>query len=57
MNLFSYVSAMALSCWVDASLSAAFILNLMQLFVQLPLETIPCLITFLFPDFVFHRSR
>ena len=57
MNLFLYVLAIALSCLFEVDLSPAFILNLMQLFVQPPLEMIPCLIAFLFSDFVFHRSQ
>ena len=56
MNLFPYVSAIALSCLFEASLSPAFILNLMQLFVQPPLEMIPCLMPFLFSDFIFQKS-
>ena len=55
--MFPYASAIALSCWFEAFLSPAFILNLMQLFVQPPLEMIPCRIAFFFSDFVFHRSQ
>ena len=52
MNLFLYVSAIALSFLSEAFLSPAFILNLMQFSVHSSLEIIPCLIAFLFPDFV-----
>ena len=54
MNLFPYVLAIALSWVALFDLSPAFILNLMQLFVQPPLEMIPCQTAFLFSDFVFH---
>ena len=57
MNLFPYASATALSWVFVASLLLAFILNLMQFSVHPLLEIIPCLIAFLFSDFVFHRSR
>ena len=43
MNLFPYASAIALSRAGVALLSAAFILNLMQLIVQPSVEMIPCL--------------
>ena len=42
MKLFPYASAIALSLAFVASLLPAFILNLMQFVVQLPLEIIPC---------------
>ena len=51
MNLFPYESAIALSQAFVASLSQTFILNFMQLGVQLSLEMMPCRITFLFSDF------
>ena len=57
MNLFPYTSAIALSWAFEAFLSPAFILNLMQFFVHLSLEIIPCRIAFLFSDLVFHRSQ
>ena len=57
MNLFPYVSAIALSCLFEAFLSAAFILNLMLFSVQPASEIMPCFIAFVFSDFVFHRSR
>ena len=57
MNLFPYASAIALSWAFEVDLSPAFILDLMQLFVQLPLETIPCRISFFFSEFVSHRSQ
>ena len=50
MNLFPYASAIALSWVFEAFLSPAFILNVMQCSVQLPLEMIPCHIAFLFSD-------
>ena len=58
MNLFPYVSVIALSYRFVASLLPAFILSFMQLGVRSPLvEMMPCRITFLFSDFVFRRSR
>ena len=57
MNLFLYASAIALSSAFVASLLPAFIFNLMQFVVQLPLEKIPCRIAFFFSHFVFHRSQ
>ena len=57
MNLFPYVCAIALSFLFPALLSEAFILNLKQFSVQPSLEMMPCLIAFLFSDFVFHRSQ
>ena len=57
MNLFPYVSAIALSFLFEVLLPKAFILNLMQFSVQLQLEMIPCLLTFPLSDFVFHKSR
>ena len=56
MNLFPYVSAIALSQVTPAFLSLAFILNLMQFSVQPPLEMMPCLIAFFFSEAVFHSS-
>ena len=56
MNLFPYVSAIALSWAFPMDLSPAFILNLMQFFLQPSVEMIPCRIAFLFSDLVFHRS-
>ena len=56
MNLFPYVSAIALSFLFAALLSAVFIFNLMQISVHLSLDMMPCLIAFSFPDFVFHRA-
>ena len=48
MNLFMYVLAIALSWAFPVDLSPTFILNSMQLFVQLPLGMISCQIAFLF---------
>ena len=48
MNLFPYVSAIALSWAFVVSLSAAFVLNLMQFGVHPSLEMMPCLIAFFF---------
>ena len=56
MNLFLYASAIALSQAFPVDLPPAFILNLMQLFVQPSVEMMPCRIAFLFSDFVYHRS-
>ena len=57
MDLFPYGSAITLSCVGVALLSAAFILNFMQLSVQPSLEIMPCQIAFLLSDLVFHKSR
>ena len=58
MNLFPYVSAIALSQVFVVSLSPAFILNFMQLGVRSPsVEMMPCQMAFLFSDLVFHKSR
>ena len=58
MNLFPYVSAIALSWAFVLSLLPAFILNFMQLGVRSPsVEMMPCRIAFLFSDLVFHRSQ
>ena len=48
MNLFPYMSSIALSCAFEKLLSPVFILNLMQLIVHPSLEIIPCLIAFFF---------
>ena len=57
MNLFPYVSAIALSWMGVVELSPAFILNFMQLGVRSPsAEMMPCQIAFFFSDLVFHRS-
>ena len=57
MNLFPYASAIALSWVLEAFLSTAFILNLMQFSVHPSIEMMPCQIAFLFSDLVFYRSR
>ena len=56
MNLFPYVSAISLSQGFEVLLSEAFIFNFIQLEVQPSVEMIPCLMAFLFSDFVFHKS-
>ena len=56
MNLFLYASAIALSWVFEAFLSPAFILNLIQFSVQPSVQMMPCQISFLFSDFVLHRS-
>ena len=58
MNLFPYVSAIALSWAFVPSLLPAFIANFMQLGVRsLLVETMPCQVAFLFSEPVFHRSQ
>ena len=47
---------MALSAASSVSLSDAAILNFIQFPVHPSLKMIPCLIAFLFSDFVFHKS-
>ena len=56
MNLFLHASAIASFFVGVALLSSAFILNFMQFTVKPSVEMMPCYITFLFSDFVFHRS-
>ena len=57
MNLFLYASDIALSFAFLSSFSAVPILNFMQFSVKPSLEIMPCLIAFLFSDFVFHKSQ
>ena len=57
MNLFPYASAIALSWLLVASLSAAFILNLMQFSMQPSVEMMPCLTAILFSVLIFHKSQ
>ena len=56
INLFLYTSEMALSAASSVSLSDAAILSFIQFSVHPSLKMIPCLIAFLFSDFVFHKS-
>ena len=51
-NFFPYASAITLSQLFVASLSPAFILNLMQFVVHPSLEMMPCLMAFFFSEAV-----
>ena len=57
MNLFMYALAIALSQLFVAFLSAVFILNLMQFYMQPLSEMMSCRIAFFFSEAVFHKSR
>ena len=57
MNLSPYLPVVALSGALEALLSLASILNLIQFSVQPSLQVIPCLTAYFFLILFFHKSR